>query len=273
MSEWLNDVELQIELATSSVATSSSNATVAATSSQNFVEKTITTTTMPTTDTPTTTSKKPAVKEIIINQDGAEVYMIKNFITKDEATVLMNKLSSQLAIDGHQEAAMMYGKPYVSKRKSLQYKAKDTPVYHYTGSAAVARDLAEIPELEQVCDKIAEIYGERPNLALVMDYIEGDVALGWHSDSEKGLKGSIFGLTLGVTRDVLFRLNADETRKWTFAPPNGSIYSFNHRANEIMKHTVPARKNAGGRRISVTFRFMKTATELQADTNVNKRKK
>lgn len=94
------------------------------------------------------------------------------------------------------------------------------------------------------------------NSVLINLYRDGNDYMSWHSDDEKelGQKPVIASISLGETRDFLFRLKQDHLKKVKISLENGSLLIMKGHTQSYWHHAIPKRKNVLGPRLNLTFR-------------------
>ncbi|WWD16042.1 hypothetical protein CI109_100467 [Kwoniella shandongensis] len=136
-----------------------------------------------------------------------------------------------------------------------------------------------IPEiLLKLMQKVEEVTGSTFNFALVNYYSSGNDSISYHSDSESflGPNPTIASLSLGCPRD--FFLRHREYKSHTppvpvekFVLHDGDMVVMRGKTQHEWEHSVPKRKDAGGR-INITFRkgVVRYASENYYTYNVGK---
>jgi alkylated DNA repair dioxygenase AlkB len=114
------------------------------------------------------------------------------------------------------------------------------------------------PRLQQICDKLHERLGFKPNNCLVNYYPDGNSKMGFHSDSISELEGDtgVAVITLGAARPLRFRLLGDNSVRHEIVQQPGSLLYLPQEVHATWAHAIPRRKHADPR-ISLTFRQLK----------------
>ncbi|WOD07944.1 alpha-ketoglutarate-dependent dioxygenase AlkB family protein [Marinomonas sp. GJ51-6] len=96
------------------------------------------------------------------------------------------------------------------------------------------------------------------NSVLLNWYRDGEEYMGWHSDNEKVLEPApvVAMLSLGATRDFLFRLKVDHKTKHSMELEHGSWLIMGASTQVLWQHSLPVRKRIKEERISLTFRLL-----------------
>lgn len=211
------------------------------------------------------TSKKGTRQNIIALDTGAKVDMFIGFMKKTAASELFDKLKLLLDEYGKIERGMIYGREWVSKRRTIQFVLPGAKTYVYNGAETSEVKRAEFslcPQLEEIRQRFSTLFDQEFNLGLMMHYPDGKTGLGWHNDDERGLNGWIVAIVVGRGRDVCFR-DQKNKKTWQFCPESGDVYAFNDLANQQLQHCVPVRKNDTGERICLTLRTMDEIKDTQ----------
>ena len=80
--------------------------------------------------------------------------------------------------------------------------------------------------------------------------------MSWHSDDEAELGSNpvIASLSLGASRDILFRSKSDRSNKLKLQLENGSLLLMQGEIQTYWQHMLPKRKRVQGARLNLTFR-------------------
>ena len=151
-----------------------------------------------------------------------------------------------------QDEVVIYGKRYVTRRKTGWYGDED---YDYAYSGMTRRAKPWTPELLGL-KKIAEQRtGEHYNSCLLNLYHDGSDGMSWHSDNEKMLKenGAIASMSFGANRKFSFKHN---TTKETVSLmlEHGSLLVMRGEIQSHWKHALPKSVKVKDPRINLTFR-------------------
>jgi len=77
--------------------------------------------------------------------------------------------------------------------------------------------------------------------------------MGWHSDDERGVSGSVASVSLGASRDFLLRTSGS-SRSQRLRLAHGSLLVF----DPALRHSLPKRRDAC-ERFNLTFRSIHCA--------------
>ena len=98
------------------------------------------------------------------------------------------------------------------------------------------------------------------NGCLLNLYRDGDDRMGWHADDEPEIDQTqpIASLSLGSTRDFLFRHRNDQTKRAAIPLADGDLLIMHPGCQGLWMHSVPQRRKVKTMRINLTFRhFLK----------------
>ncbi|CAJ1353537.1 unnamed protein product, partial [Effrenium voratum] len=124
---------------------------------------------------------------------------------------------------------------------------------------------------EELCKLCGIPEGEYPNSCNVNIYDDQSQEVGWHSDDEvlfQGLAGDtrILSLSLGASRDFCWRLQGTLEMLGTVPLGDGDVATMEGLFQKHYKHCVPPSDEPCGKRINLTFRWIKVkAHAVDAD--------
>lgn len=191
----------------------------------------------------------------------------KNFWNLDNRTF---NAFTQIALPVHFK---LYGKDANLNRTSISYRTTDKD-YKYTGSnESISLDWWDtekdpygdddefsindhqiaIEEITMLINNINDIYDENINYALINVYHNGDDYMGFHRDDKIEEGSSIYSLSFGETRKMVFK---NDTEKKEINLDDGMLLKFTYDQNQKYKHSIPKQKKIKGRRINITFRTL-----------------
>lgn len=144
----------------------------------------------------------------------------------------------------------MWGKDCYQQRLSLALG----PAYPYSGRPHPAVEWS--PVAAQCCAQVNRDYGTSFNGGLVNLYRSGTDYISDHSDDEKSLArgGAVYGVSLGVTRDIILKWKDKSKPTVTIPLPPGSLFGMEGETQRLLTHGMPVRKRVLGERISLTLR-------------------
>lgn len=181
--------------------------------------------------------------------DESTIIYVKNFITKNEAKQLFDELKSD--VNWTYGVYNMFGKPVKTPRLLFAMRDKDidiTSSYKVTGSTEWSKTV------EKLKTKIEKYTKKKILYAQLNYYRDGNDYIGFHTDSEVRSGDIIASISLGSTRNFIFRNIEDKTIKHSFELEDGSLIIMDENSAKIKwKHSLPKMKNVG-ERINITFR-------------------
>jgi alkylated DNA repair dioxygenase AlkB len=187
---------------------------------------------------------------------GADIYYEKDFLLREEATILFQALLSKCAWE-RRKTSFKGAVP----RDEAYY---GDPGTNYAYSRREYKPLPWIPELLALKARVEEATPERAytnlnlanpgyNAALCNLYRNGNDSVGLHSDAEPEMGPIIASVSLGAER--LFRFKA-QNGAVVFAEklPHGSLLIMAGATQKNFKHEVPKEPAIIEPRINLTFR-------------------
>lgn len=201
-----------------------------------------------------------------------EFYMKPNYWKLDKRTFnAFNQIAEPVQFK-------MYGKEINLNRSSISYVSNSVKNYKYPGSKksiSIEWDgypdnnkdfldpwgnpdpfndhLISHEEITMLMDLINEEFNENLNYALVNVYHNGDDYLGFHRDDKIKKGTSIYSLSFGATRKMVFK-NNDE--KHELILNSGTLLKFTYEQNQKYKHSIPKQTKIKDIRINITFRTL-----------------
>ncbi|CAE8639288.1 unnamed protein product [Polarella glacialis] len=115
---------------------------------------------------------------------------------------------------------------------------------------------------EELCKLCGIPEGQYPNSCNVNVYQDGTSEVGWHSDDEvmfQGIAGDtrIISLSLGSARDFCWRLQGTTETVGSVSLGDGDVMTMEGLFQKHYKHSVPVSDKPCGKRINLTFRWIK----------------
>lgn len=212
----------------------------------------------------------PMAYEQIINDNGTNVYIIRNWIEPNFAHQIFTTLAT--SIPWQQQEFMMYGKKVNEPR--LTYVAGDGGLVHsYTGvnrpvidwSIPFARggcsDIAGINLINKINQQLPDVIANnRFNAVLLNFYRDGNDYISPHSDKETSpYQSTVVSVSFGASRDFVFKRKTTSSNQHNTVKTiinNGDLMVMAGACQQQWTHAVPKRANAGPR-ISATYRLLK----------------
>jgi len=155
-------------------------------------------------------------------------------------------------VSWQQDEVLIYGKRYVTKRKTAWYGDNGLS-YKYSGTSRVALPWTlELQELKSLVEKITD---ETYNSCLLNLYHDGTEGMSWHRDDEKMLKkdGAIASMSFGEDRKFSFKhRQTKETHSIVLG--HGSLLVMKGEIQQHWMHALPKSTKIKTPRINLTFR-------------------
>lgn len=191
-------------------------------------------------------------KNGILKYNKLQLQYIPKFLCVENASNLYSILKN--SIEWENERFQIMGKNYKLRRKVAFY-GNENIFYKYSGSKKIATPWTE--HLNNIKYQIEKKSNVSFNSVLCNDYDDGNVHMGWHSDDEKelGLNPVIASLSIGGSRDFLFKHKNDDTsKKIKINLKNGSLLIMKGQTQHFWNHSLPKRRGVFKGRINLTFR-------------------
>lgn len=179
-----------------------------------------------------------------------ECWYDENFLSKEDASSLFNRISSETK--WIQPQIRMFGK-WVDQPRLLAWQSSEGLSYSYSGITLAANPYSA--PVAEIAEKIERKTGLKFNSVLINFYRDGKDSMGWHADNEPelGMNPMIASLSLGSARDFVLKHNQRSDLKKVFLLNSGSLLLMGKGIQENWKHALPKRAHAGPR-INLTFR-------------------
>ncbi|WP_267102276.1 alpha-ketoglutarate-dependent dioxygenase AlkB family protein [Xanthomonas sacchari] len=183
--------------------------------------------------------------------EGAEILLIKDFLTETNASMLFETLLA--GTNWRQESVVVWGKSHQQPR--LVAWMGD---HSYTYSGLLLRPEPWAEDLKSVKAKIELEAGSNFNSALLNLYRNGLDRMAAHSDDEVelGPRPIIASLSLGATRRIRFLPKNKNSIYKTFSLdlPNGCLLIMKGETQKNWLHEIPKESKLINPRINITFR-------------------
>lgn len=188
-------------------------------------------------------------QQSLVSDALSDCYLWNNCI--DEA--FSNQLSKEiLSLPLKREVIKMFGREIMVPRQTL-WMANPGITYRYSGLSH--HPYPWTPEMKMLHDMIAESICEF-NSVLINLYTNGDYYMGYHQDNEPevDLSAGIFSLSLGQSRDFLFKSITDKKKIVKIKLCDRDGLYMGPQTLIDWQHALPKRKNVNNLRINLTFR-------------------
>ena len=188
----------------------------------------------------------------LIQSVNLSLKYIENFFNLDESKLYMRNLTQSVL--WRREKIKMWGKEIVTKRRIAWY-ADDGKSYTYSGSTFFPSQWNNV--LLHLKERVENYSDIKFNSALLNEYPNGEVGMGWHSDDEKelGIDPVIASLSFGANRDFIFKHKTDKSiENVKLHLKSGSLLLMLGSTQHYWKHSLPKRLKVKEPRINLTFR-------------------
>ena len=225
---------------------------------------------------------------------GAKVRTLSGWLSEKESMEIFHALKD-FRDQGLADHGSMYGKAWISKRRSIQVTDPGVRLYAYNGASATKTERFEkFPFLTELRDRLNRELGfdsgDGFNFCLVNFYTP-DASLGWHSDLESDMvkNAPVASVSLGCPRRFQFKLRENVARllesddldggesakieslkaeaKQTFLLTSGYLLTMEGTCQSVLQHAIlPMTKKelkvalgteTKGVRVNLTFRMMR----------------
>jgi alkylated DNA repair dioxygenase AlkB len=187
---------------------------------------------------------------------GAELTLFQGFLLPKAADDHYAGLLQETP--WRQERVFVWGKWHEPPRLIAWYGDAGAA---YTYSGKVNTPLAWTPRLLQLRREMERACRVRFNSVLLNFYRNGNDSMGWHSDDEPelGSRPVIGSLSLGATRELLFRHKTNESMgTQRISLSHGSLLVMAGDIQKNWRHAVNKDLREAQARVNLTFRFIDT---------------
>lgn len=174
------------------------------------------------------------VKEIIIDCNGSNVYVIRNWLQKEEANELCKKLKQN--INWEVKNLKIFGMEVQEPRRT--YVMGEKGIKHiYSG---IEREMNEWQKsVETIKNKVNEEFSASINACLLNEYATGKEYIGYHSDKEvKEPRNLVVSISLGGTRRFIFKSKTTKDKKELLLH-NGDLVVMEGNTQKQWIHSIP----------------------------------
>jgi alkylated DNA repair dioxygenase AlkB len=202
--------------------------------------------------------KKKIVK---IRDTNLKIDYMENFFKDNFAKKLFNDLDD-IQYDSEESSSIsIFGKIFKIPRKQVSFGDPKLK-YMFSGNIVYANDWNATKiglVLKKIAEKLEKMTNQKYNYVLVNNYENCSNSIGYHSDDEGDLvkNAIIAGISLGSTRKIKFKCNKTVIVK-DIILNNNSLFLMRNPTNKFWKHSIPKTKKKIGKRISLTFRCLKS---------------
>lgn len=196
-----------------------------------------------------------------INNNKLSLHYHPGYLNEDRCEELIEQLSS-ITYDNNSEV-FVYGKWMRIPRKQTAFG--DTGIsYRFSGTEVPAR--AWVSFLQELANELTQYLHDQVllpadcagiNFVLINYYEDGNSYIGWHADDERDLASfAIVSLSLGASRDFIFRKKSAHDQKYKMHLSNGDMLVMLGDTQKHWQHTLPKRTRVTEPRWNLTFRIM-----------------
>ena len=185
----------------------------------------------------------------------ADVSLQRHFFSEFDSSSLFSALRAETP--WREVEISIWGKRVVQPRLIAWY---GDPGASYKYSGTRFQPLAWTSTLSKIRDRLQSELGVAFNSVLLNLYRNQSDSMGWHSDDEKelGLKPTIASISLGTTRDFLFKHKVRKDLKQVKLPlTSGSLLVMSGDTQQFWVHSIMKQTARLGERINLTFRLIR----------------
>ena len=152
-----------------------------------------------------------------------------------------------------QGSVILFGKEIPEPRRSF-FQADPGLAYTYAKRRLTGQGW--LPELDDLRCRVNQALGTRFNSVLVNAYRDGRDYMGYHQDHEPelGPHPHVASISLGASRDFLFKAVSNPKEVHRLHLQNGSLLHMIPPCQRTFKHALPKRLKCFSPRINLTFR-------------------
>lgn len=212
-------------------------------------------------------------KEIIVSE--AEIYLVKNYLTKEQANNILLELNDDLKFKkqklyfyDHDQDEIVERKGWRSSHWFGDYAQASQSCQNYVTNKAgqtvkIPTDFVEAypfkPSILQLKERIEEEFTVQFNSCLVGKFDAPDNKIGFHSDASPNMGEDpyIASVSFGKSRNFILKKQKNYGKeKITIVLEHGDLLLMRKDVNRKYLHMVPADKdcNSENFRINITFR-------------------
>ena len=209
--------------------------------------------------------QNPRVAQTMIpaDQEKAEgqIVFTERFLEQECASKVFKEMVKFASVSTKPEVFRRGGRLVEVDRRTAFF-AKSGKGYHYSGVTKKPKPFGTGRfgrAVDRVRAKVEAHFGHEFTFCIVNYYRDGKVGLGNHSDDETDLdrKASIVSISLGATRDMVFKHKHGVMKDIKLPLPSGSMVEMRPPLQGKWTHGIPVRKKVTGKRINLTFRVTK----------------
>ena len=191
---------------------------------------------------------------IVFNVKDAELIYYPNVFNEAECSQYYKALLENT--QWREDTITLFGKTHKQPRLTALYANNNKP-YSYSNITMYPEAFGL--ELELIKNKIEAICAATFTTCLLNLYRNGNDSNGWHADDEKelGINPTIASVSFGAVRRFQLKHKTDKDQKLTINLESGSLLLMKGSTQQFWKHQIPKTKKEVGKRINLTFRYIK----------------
>ena len=193
-------------------------------------------------------------KIVKLQLQDAEIEYHPQFFGLEEANALFDKLYQNT--QWVEEDIRVYGKIYKQPRLTAFF-ANNQKKYGYANISMIPQPFP--PLLNAIKTKVEAATQTQFSSCLLNLYRDGNDSNGWHADNEKqlGINPVIASLSLGAERFFHLKHKTKPHLKHKLILKHGSLLVMKEETQHFWLHQIPKTKKQIGKRINLTFRYIK----------------
>ncbi len=193
--------------------------------------------------------------------DG-QIVFTERFLEKDFASEVFKELCDFADVSTKPEVFRRGGRLVEVERRTAFFAKVEDKGYRYSGVTKKPKPFGTGRfgrAVDRVRKKVEEHFGREFTFCIANYYRYGKVGLGFHSDDETDLdrKAPIVSISLGATRDMVFKYKRSGMEDIKLPLPSGSMVEMRPPLQSKLTHGIPVRKKVTGKRINLTFRVLR----------------
>ena len=192
--------------------------------------------------------------QILLNLEDASIEYYPTFYSTETADELFHTIINETS--WQQDQITVYGKTYNQPRLTAFYSNTKNAL-EYSNIKMNPHPFSE--SLITIKNKIEKEMKKEFNSCLLNLYRDGKDSNGWHADNEKQLGENpiIASLSLGSERYFHLKHRTKPHIKHKIVLKHGSVLVMKEETQHFWLHQIPKTKKEIGKRINLTFRYIK----------------
>ena len=198
-----------------------------------------------------------------------QIEFTERFLEKDFASKEFKEMCDFADVSTDPEVVRRGGRLIEVERRTVLFgkveeDEEEPKGYHYAGVTKKPKPFATSRfgrAADRVRTKVTSHFGGKFEFKVCFCnyYRDGKVGLGFHSDDETDLdpNAPIVSISLGATRDMVFKHKHGELADIKLPLPSGSMVVMRSPLQSKWKHGIPVRRRVTGKRINLTLRVLR----------------